>query len=152
MGEMTEKNPRLHGVSLGGSGEVTESNHVWLRDDVGTFVPSPVVYQGNVYLVRDHGEVECLDAKSGKSIWSDRFPKARSKFYASPLIAGDVLYAPREDGVVFIASVANQKFQLLGERKMEEPVIGSPIPEDNRIFIRGEKNLYCFHDKDANEK
>ncbi len=135
--------PRLYGIRLTGAGDVTATNHVWLRDDISSFVPSPVAYKGNVYLVRDKGEVECIDPRSGKSIWSDAFPKNRSAFYASPLIAGDKLYAPREDGVVFVASVAGGKFELLGENDMGEPVIGSPVPVHNRLLIRGEKHLFC---------
>ena len=88
--------PRLHGVRLSGLGDVTDSNHVWDRDDIGTFVPTPVAYKERVYMVRDRGEIECIDPKDGTSIWSDRLPKGRAKFYASPLIAGGVLYAPRE--------------------------------------------------------
>ena len=135
--------PRLYGIKLGGSGDVTTTNHVWKRDDVSAFVPSPVAYKGRVYLVRDRGEVECLDPVTGKTIWSDTLTSNRASYYASPLIANDNLYAPREDGVVFVASVANDQFRLLSENNMEEPVIGSPVPSSNRIFIRGEGHLFC---------
>lgn len=134
--------PRLHGIRLSGSGDVTTTNHVWKRDDVGTFVPTPVVHQGRVILVRDRGEVACIDAPTGKTIWDAAFPKHRSNFYASPLIAGDRLYAPREDGTVFVASVAHDKFELLSENNMDESVISSPVPFSNCLLIRGEKHLY----------
>jgi outer membrane protein assembly factor BamB len=136
--------PRLHGIRLGGSGDATATNHVWLREDVGTFVPTPAAYKGRVYLVRDRGEVECLDPATGETIWSDAFPKHRSSFYASPLIAGGQLYAAREDGVVFVADVSDDKFELLAENDMDEPVIGSPVPALNRIFLRGENHLFCL--------
>ncbi len=136
--------PRLHGIRLGGTGDVTATNHVWKRDDVGTFVPSPSVWKGKVYLVRDRGEVECLDPATGKTIWNGAFPENRSNYYASPLIAGGNLYAPREDGVVFVASIGDDKFQQLSENPMEESVIASPVPAENRIFIRGEKHLFCL--------
>ncbi len=136
--------PRMFGVKLGGSGDVTKTNHVWKRDDVSTFVPSPVAYKGQVYLVRDRGEVECLDPVSGKTIWSGTFPSNRASFYASPLIANGTLYAPREDGVVFVASVADDQFKVLAENNMNEPVIGSPVPSSNRIFVRGESHLFCI--------
>lgn len=136
--------PRLYGVRIDGSGDVTETNHVWFRDDISTFVPTPVAYDGKVYLVRDRGQVECIDPATGETVWSDAFPKSRSNYYASPLIAGGKLYAPREDGRVFVASVANGKFELLAENDFEEPVIGSPVPAENRLFIRGEKHLFCF--------
>ena len=135
--------PRLYGVRLTGSGDVTATNHVWLRDDISSFVPSPASYKGNVYLVRDKGEVECVNPADGKTVWSNALPKHRSAYYASPLIAGDKLYAPREDGVVFVANVADGKFELLAENDMEEPVIGSPVPVLNRLLIRGENHLFC---------
>ncbi|MCG8653620.1 MAG: PQQ-binding-like beta-propeller repeat protein [Pirellulales bacterium] len=143
-GRNDRKLPRLHGVRIGGRGDVTASNHVWLRDDISSFVPSPVAYQGLVYLVRDRGEVECVDPANGKTVWSDALPKSRKSFYASPLIANEYLYAPREDGVVFVASVADGKFELLSENDMQEPVIGSPVPVENRLLIRGEKHLFCL--------
>ena len=86
--------PRLHGIRLMGSGDVTETNHVWLRNDVGTFVPTPAVYKDRVILVRDRGQVACIDPATGKTIWEDAFPKNRASYYASPLVAGDKLYAP----------------------------------------------------------
>ena len=136
--------PRLHGVRLTGSGDVTQTNHVWMRDDVGTFVPTPVAYKGRVILVGDKGEIESIDPVTGKTIWKGTFPKSRSNFYASPLIAGDKLFAPREDGTVFVASVANDKFEPLSENNMDESVIGSPVPASNRLLIRGEKHLFCI--------
>ena len=123
---------------------MTQTNHVWKRDDVGTFVPTPVAYKGRVILVRDRGEVASIDPTTGKTVWENAFPKHRSNYYASPLIAGDKLFAPREDGTVFVASVANDKFELLSENDMAESVIGSPVPASNRIFIRGEQHLFCI--------
>lgn len=136
--------PRLHGVRLGGTGDVTSSNRAWQRDDVGAFVPTPAVYEGHVYLVRDRGEVDCIDPVTGKTIWSDALPKSGAAYYASPIIAGGNLYAAREDGVVFVASVMNDRFKLLAENNVNEPVIGSPVPVSNRLFIRGEDHLFCW--------
>ncbi|MFM7057367.1 MAG: PQQ-binding-like beta-propeller repeat protein [Planctomycetota bacterium] len=136
--------PRLHGVKLSGDGDVTNSAHAWLRDDVGTFVPSPVVHRGQVYLVRDGGEVECVDPATGRSIWQAAFPKHRTNFYASPVIADGKLYAPREDGVVFIAALSESGMQVLSENTMQEPIIGSPVPVNGRLLLRGEKHLFCY--------
>ena len=137
--------PRLYGIRLTGSGDVTATAHVWKRDDVGTFVPTPVAYDGRVILVRDKGEVACIDPATGKSVWEGTFPKHRTNYYASPLVAGGKLYAPREDGTVFVAGVAGDKFEVLSENNMGESVIGSPVPVGaNRLLIRGEKHLFCL--------
>jgi outer membrane protein assembly factor BamB len=136
--------PRLHGIRLSGSGDVTRTNHIWRRDDVGTFVPTPVVHQGKVILVRDRGEVACIDPITGKSVWEGAFPKHRANYYASPLVAGDTLYAPREDGVVFVAKIGDGRLELPAENDMSESVISSPVPLANHLLIRGERHLFCI--------
>jgi outer membrane protein assembly factor BamB len=136
--------PRLHGIKLEGNGDTTSTNHAWKRDDVGTFVPSPSIYKGQVILVRDQGEVESVEPKTGKTNWKGAFPKGRSNFYSSPLIAGDKVYAPREDGIVFVGRMNSNSFEVLSETNLEEPVIGSPIPLGEQVLIRGENHLYCF--------
>ena len=100
--------------------------------------------RGELILVRDQGEVESVSPETGKTNWKGVFPKSRANFYASPLVAGDKLYAAREDGAVFVASIAGGRFETLSETEMGEPVIGSPVPFGNRILIRGENHLYCF--------
>ena len=141
--------PRLYGVRLTGHGDVTATHHIWKRDDVGTFVPTPAVHQGRVILVRDRGEVACLDPATGKTIWDGAFPKHRTNFYSSPLVAGEKLYAPREDGIVFVAKIADGRLELLAENDMGESVIGSPIPAAGRVLLRGETHLFCVSGRQA---
>ena len=134
---------RLHGIKLGGSGDVTATHRAWKRDDTGTFVPTPAEYKGKVYLVRDRGEVECLDPVSGKTEWTGQLPKSGANYYSSPTIADGKVYAAREDGVVFVARVEG-KFEVLAENNMGERVIAAPVPVGNRLLLRGEKTLFCI--------
>ncbi len=134
--------PRFHGIKLGGKGDVTATHRVWKREDTGTFVPTPVVYEGRLYLVRDHGQVECIDPATGQTLWRDAFPKGSPSYYASPVIADGKLYAAREDGVVFVAKLGD-KFELLAENDMGEQVIASPVPVANHLLIRGARHLFC---------
>ena len=135
--------PRLYAIRLGGAGDVSATHRAWKREDTGTFVPTPIEYQGRVYLVRDHGEVECLDPVTGQTLWRDAFPKDKASYYASPVIAGATLYAAREDGVVFAAGL-QPKFELRAENHLGEQIIASPVPVANRLFIRGEHHLFCI--------
>jgi outer membrane protein assembly factor BamB len=145
-GRNDRNQPRLHGIRLGGSGDVTKTHRAWKREDTGPFVPTPVAYKGRIYLLRDRGEVECLDPKTGQTIWSAALPKDRNNYYASPVIAGGKLYAIREDGVAFVARV-EEKFELLSENNMGERVIASPVALQNRVLVRGEKHLFCIGEK-----
>jgi outer membrane protein assembly factor BamB len=141
-GRADKSQPRLHGIKLGGNGDVTATHFAWKREDAGTFVPTPAEYKGRIYLLRDRGELECLDPATGQSLWHEAFPKASAAYYASPVIAAGKLYAAREDGVVFVAQVEG-KFQMLAENRMGERVIASPVPVSNRLLIRGEQHLFC---------
>jgi outer membrane protein assembly factor BamB len=137
---------RLHGIRLGGKGDVTKSHRIWKREDTGTFVPSPVVYKNRVYLVRDRGEVECINPATGETLWKADFPRDRASFYSSPLIAGGKLYAGREDGVIFVARIEDS-FELLAQNDLGERFIASPVPFGSRLLLRGEQHLYCVGSK-----
>lgn len=134
---------RVHGIRLGGQGDVTTTHRAWQRDDLGVFVTTPAEYKGRVYLLRHKGEVVCLDPATGKTVWTGAFPEHRAPYYASPTIANGVLYAAREDGTVFAARI-DGKFELLDENPMGERIIASPVPAADRLFLRGDNHLFCI--------
>ena len=40
-----------------------------MHEDAASFVPTPAEYKGRVYVLRDRGEVECIDPATGKTLW-----------------------------------------------------------------------------------
>jgi outer membrane protein assembly factor BamB len=132
----------VQAIRLDGTGDVTGTHRVWKRDDVGVFVSSLAEYQGRVYLLRPRGNLVCLDPASGSTIWSESLPRTNANFYASPVIANGVLYAAREDGVVFAVRVQD-KFELLSENPMHERIIASPAIANGRLLLRGDEHLFC---------
>jgi len=133
-------------VKMGGSGDVTETHRAWTRSDTGAFVPTPAAKDGKVYIVTDRGHVVCLDAKTGNTLWEGDLPRGAASYYASPLVADGKLYATREDGMIFVASITDG-LKLISENDMQERVIASPVPVMNRLLIRGEKHLFCIQEK-----
>jgi outer membrane protein assembly factor BamB len=134
---------QLHAIKIGGVGDVTTTHRAWKRDDVGVFVCSPAEYKGRIYLLRHRGEVACINATDGRTIWNDAFPKDRSSYFSSPVVANGILYAAREDGVVFAARVEGT-FKLLSENPMGERIIATPVPAASRLLLRGDKHLFCI--------
>jgi len=133
----------IHAVRLGGEGDVTATHRSWQRDDFGVFVASPVASEGRVYLLRHKGQIVCLDPETGEPHWEAALPRAAAAYYASPVIAGGILYAAREDGMVFAAKIGDS-FELLGENSMGEQILASPVPFDGQLLIRGERHLFCI--------
>jgi outer membrane protein assembly factor BamB len=136
----------LHGIKLGGVGDVTGTNRLWIENDAASFVPTPAEYKGRVYVVRDRGEVKCIDPATGKSDWAGQFPKKNFSYYSSPTLANGKIYAAREDGILFVAKV-DGGFELLSENDMGERLVASPVPVGDRLFIRGEQHLFCIGGK-----
>jgi predicted membrane chloride channel (bestrophin family) len=62
------------------------------------------------------------------------------------VVANGILYAAREDGVVFAARVG-EKFELLSENPMGERIIATPVPAADRLFLRGDAHLFCIAGK-----
>lgn len=133
---------RLFGLALTGEGDVTATAHRWMRSDIGSYVPTPLVWQGRLYLLRDRHEIDCIDPSTGQTLWTGLFERNASPFYASPLIAGGRLYAAREDGVVFVAQI-DGAFRLLARNAMGERIWASPAPLGRRLLLRGERTLFC---------
>lgn len=113
-------------------------------------MPTPAAYNGRVYVLGDHGEVECLDPATGRGLWQATLPKSATSYFASPVIADGKLYAARLDGVVFVPQVENH-FQLLAENPMGEPLTASPVAVSNRLLLRGDRHLFCIADKNQTE-
>lgn len=135
--------PRLHGIKLDGQGDVTATNRLWVREDAGAFVPTPAEYKGKLYVLSDRGQIDCIDPKTGKTLWSESLPRSSSNYYASPVVAGGVMYVAREDGAAYVVQVEGG-FKLLSEGRFDDRVIASIVPAADRIFVRGEANLYCI--------
>lgn len=134
---------QLHGVRLGGSGDVTKTHKIWSRKDTGTFIPTPAIFDNKAYVVHDRGRIECIDPKTGNSIWSGQFPNYRGNFYPSLLIAGGYIYCIRESGMVYVLKLTD-KYELVSEIDMKDKIIATPAAVDGKLIIRTEKYLFCF--------
>jgi len=132
------------GVKLGGKGNVTKSARLWERKDLGADCPTPVGIDGKVYLLSDRGQINCLDAETGKDHWVDAIPRSKDKYYASPILAGDILYCIREDGMVAAVKVSDSGMKVLSENVMGERVAAAPVPVNEKLLIRGETHLFCL--------
>jgi outer membrane protein assembly factor BamB len=132
----------LAGVRLGGSGDITKSNRIWEKEGLGSDVPTAVFDKGKAYVLTDRGKIVCLEIETGDEQWSADLPRNRNKFYASPVLAGDLLFCAREDGTVFVGRVSEDGFKLLAENEMGERIIATPVPVRDGLLVRGNEHLF----------
>ncbi len=137
----------LTGIPLGSSGDITKSDRVWNKSDRGLSadVPTPAAKSGRLYLLTDKGQISCRDIRTGEEHWSAKLPPKSSKYYASPVLAGDKLYCVREDGAVFVGRVSKEGFELLADHNdMGERIIATMVPIRGGLLIRGDEYLYMI--------
>jgi outer membrane protein assembly factor BamB len=132
----------LAGVKLGGEGDITKTAQRWERPNIAGDVPTPIVTDGKAYVLGDKGRITCLAVETGDELWSANLPKNHSKYYASPVLAGDKLFCTREDGVIFVGQISDNGFKQLAENDMGERVIATPVPIRGGLLVRGEENLF----------
>jgi outer membrane protein assembly factor BamB len=114
---------------------------LWTKEGLGADVPTPVIHEGRVYLLGDQGRLTCLALQTGEEIWAHSLPRGRGKYYASPLLAGDLLYATREDGVIFVGRVG-ESYEALAENELGESLLATPVPVRDGLIIRGSEHLF----------
>jgi outer membrane protein assembly factor BamB len=121
---------------------VPESHLVWENKRFLPYVPTILAHGEHLYFVNDSGIAGCVRSATGERVWMERLEGGGS-FSASPVLAGERIYAVSEEGEVFVFAAAPQ-FQLLGRGSVSEQVFATPAIADGRIFIRGRKHLFCF--------
>jgi outer membrane protein assembly factor BamB len=127
-------------VKRGGQGDVTGTHLAWQDRRHFPYVPSLLAWEGRVYAVTDQGVASCHEAETGKEVWTRRLGRPVS---ASPVLVNGIIYAPAEDGTVYVFKAADT-FQLLARNRVGEPVFASPAVANNRLFIRGQQHLFCI--------
>jgi outer membrane protein assembly factor BamB len=137
-------------VRTGGRGNVSSTNVLWYSNQA-SYVPTPVLHDGRLYVVTDAGFALCLDAKSGSVVYKERVPGASATgrggkpFYASTVMAGGNLYAvSRRNGLFVIA--AKPEFALVAQNKFagdDTDFNATPALGDKELFLRSNRFLYC---------
>ena len=115
---------------------------VWKLDSGGSYLPTPVVYRGYVYVVSNNGVLACHDATTGKRLSRVRL-KGAGSCTGSPIAADGKLYITSETGRTFVVPVG-PKQEPLGKNEVGEAVLTTPAIAGGRLLIRGENHLFAI--------
>ena len=137
-------------VRAGGKGDVTSTNVLW-SSGAASYVPSPVVLDGHVYVVSDQGFATCLDAKTGNVLHRERLPGIASggrgsmAMYASTLLAGRHLYAVSRRKGTFVLD-ATPQMTVVAQNTLagdDSDFNATPAISGKQIFLRSNRFVYC---------
>jgi outer membrane protein assembly factor BamB len=130
-------------VRLGGAGDMTEKNIIWRHYKSLPNVPSPVVYQNVLYLMKEGGILTALDAATGRVLKQGRLKGALDFYYSSPVAADGKIFTASQDGHVSVIK-AGADWEVLAVNDMDDEVFATPAPVDRRLYLRTKSALYCF--------
>ena len=127
-------------VRLGGRGDLTDSNRLWLTPKNQQRVGSGVIVGKHLYLANATGIAQCIEANSGKVVWAKRLG---GTLWGTMLAADGRLYVSNKEGDIFVLA-ASPEYKLLARNRMAEHMKAAVAPSDGQLFVRTYKSLYCI--------
>ncbi|MFO0929219.1 MAG: PQQ-binding-like beta-propeller repeat protein [Gemmataceae bacterium] len=140
----------IYAIRPGASGDISlakgeTSNRfiAWCQPQAGAYHPTPLVYQGYLYVLLDRGFLACYDAKTGAEVYRRRLGGGSAGFTASPWAYDGKVFCLSEDGETCVVE-AGKTFQVLGRNRLDEMALATPTVADGSVFLRTQSKLYCL--------
>ncbi len=133
-------NRRAIGLRTDGSGSVPGSFLAWDKGKGFPYVPCMLASGEHLLFISDNGIANCIVAKTGKEVWSERIGGTYS---ASPLLIDNKVYFVSEDGELVVIS-GGTKFEKLATSNLGESVFATPAVADGKLLIRGSTHLFAI--------
>jgi outer membrane protein assembly factor BamB len=139
----------IFAIRPGATGDITladgqESNAfvAWHKTGRGSYMPTPIAYDGTLYVLANAGLLDAYDVGTGAEIYRQRLPHKGSGFSASPVASDGRLFLSSEDGEMFVVR-AGPKFEIVATNAMGEPLMATPAIASGTMYVRGEKHLFA---------
>lgn len=134
---------RLVAVKPGGSGDITASHVAWEKGKGLPYVPSALLYRGDLFMVKDGGLASCFDAATGTAKYEQKRLGLEGSFYASPVAADGHIYLVNLAGKAATITAGNQP-EVIWRADFGEPVAATPAIADDTLYVRTGTKLFAF--------
>ena len=129
---------QLLAVDPGARGEAAETHIKWrLKRSVGN-KPSILLIKEYIYMIADGGVASCVEAKSGKVLWSERIG---GNYSASPVTDGKRIFFFSEEGKTTVIA-AKPEYNVLAINQLEDGFMASPAVHKQTFILRTKSHLY----------
>lgn len=123
-------------------GKTSSDSVIWSRTGRGSYMPTPLQYQGLLYVLNNNGLFDCYEWKTGEEIYRQRLPVIGSGFSASPVAADGKIYLSNEDGDMLVIA-AGRKFEYLGMNPIGELLMATPALSEGVMYVRSSQSLWA---------
>ena len=135
--------PNAHGDLTLAEGKRSSESIVWSLTGRGSYMPTPLVYNGTLYVLANNGLFDAYNLKTGVEIYRQRLPTVGSGFSASPVAADGKIYLSNEDGEMLVVS-AGDKFAHIATNSMGELLMATPALSEGAMYVRSSSSLFAI--------
>jgi outer membrane protein assembly factor BamB len=128
------------------AGETKNEFIAWSMNRGGPYIPTPVIYKEQLYVLGINGVLTTYDVRTGERVYQQRLG-AGGSFSASPVASDGKIYLASEDGDVFVVK-AGPTYELLATNPVGQVVMASPAISDGLIIVRGVKEVIAIGQQD----
>ena len=121
-------------------GQESSQSIAWSNMTEGTYIPTPLLYDGYLFTLNINGVLTAYDPQTGKRAFRGRIGTGGA-FSASPVGADGRLYISSEDGEVYVIS-ATPDMKQIAKNDMKEVIMATPAISDGLIVLRTMGHLY----------
>jgi outer membrane protein assembly factor BamB len=124
-------------------GDVTKTAELWRIDgkDFNDSLSTVAVHEGLVYAADSPGFLSCLEASTGKRLWSHDH---LANIWGSPLVVDGKVFLQTGEGVVHIFQAGREKKLLTKNSTLEDVAHGTPVVANGVLYITGQGKLYAI--------
>ncbi len=136
----------IYAIRPGGGGELDPAaagRLAWQAERGSPYVPTPLVYGDELYVLADNGILTVYDAATGERRYQRRLDETPLGFSASPVAAGGHVYLASEDGDVFVVK-AGRNFEIVARNDMNESLMATPAVAGDTLIIRGRSHVFAI--------
>ncbi|MBK3516503.1 outer membrane protein assembly factor BamB family protein [Carboxylicivirga marina] len=138
----------IYAIKPGGKGDISIADSLsasefikWRHLKGGTYMPSPIAYEGYFYTMANNGMLTCYDAENGERIYRKSI---KSGAVTASLVAADgKIYCTSESNGVVVVK-AGREFEIIAKNIVGETCLATPAISDRLFIIRAQNNVYCF--------
>ena len=124
-------------------GKTSSDTVIWSRTGRGSYMPTPLIYNGILYVLMNNGTLDAYNLKTGQEIYRQRLPVVGSGFSASPVASDGKIYLSNEDGEILIVS-AGEKFAHVATNSIGELLMATPALSDGVMYVRSAASLFAI--------
>jgi len=157
-GQAGEQVKPIAAIRPGASGDITPEEGddageyvAWYnRLAGGTYLPTPVIYDGGLYVLGDNGIFARYDPLTGERQYRSRIHQQARNFTASPWAYDGKIFVLNEEGDTFVIK-AGEEFEFLGINSLDEFSMATPAIVGDRLLIRTQSKLYSIREMSGDD-